>query len=83
MTCSVLCVQDGRDGAVAAAEPGRRGAGGRGPAGHHEGLPGKSVVIQPGWRDICVIYIVVFPPHSDTASFCLSRSSAECYFAVM
>lgn len=37
----VFCVQDGRDGAVAAAESGRPGADRCGHGGHHEGLQGK------------------------------------------
>lgn len=37
----VFCLQDGRDGAVAAAESNRRGADRCGHGGHHEGLQGK------------------------------------------
>lgn len=38
---AMFCAQDGRDGAVAAAESGRPGADRCGHGGHHEGLQGK------------------------------------------
>lgn len=41
----VFCVQDGRDGAVAAAESGRPGADCCGHGGHHEGLQGKGPLL--------------------------------------
>lgn len=41
----VLLLQDGRDGAVAAAESGRRGADCCGHGGHHEGLQGKLQIL--------------------------------------
>lgn len=46
VTLHVLCVQDGRDGAVAAAESGRPGADCCGHSGHHEGLQGKASTCQ-------------------------------------
>lgn len=54
---AVFCVQDGRDGAVAAAESGHPGADCCGHSGHHEGLQGKlpshlSLYFQY-WRQVC------------------------------